>query len=111
MPYWFLFSDVLVWTKPKKESAGEKVFDFVSSIPLSEVSIGETPKKPKYEIAFTLVVEDEVTTGSTCTNIFSGGYSSLIQRKNNKRGLLTYRNCSRNKPLFDYTIYARIPFK
>jgi hypothetical protein len=51
---------MLVWTKPKKESTKEKVFDFVSAIPLSEVSIGETPKKPKYENAFALVLDDQV---------------------------------------------------
>jgi hypothetical protein len=37
-PYWFLFSDLLVWVKPKKSPAGEKVFDYVCSVKVSDIT-------------------------------------------------------------------------
>ena len=54
-PYWFLFSDLLVWVKPKKSPAGEKVFDYVCSVKVSDItSVKEIQEGKNKETALAL---------------------------------------------------------
>lgn len=61
-PYWFLFNDLLLYVEPKKTPQDHKLFDFVTTIQISEITkvdSGQDSSKKEEMVSFRITLMDE----------------------------------------------------
>jgi hypothetical protein len=72
----------LIWCETKRNSKDEKLFDYVTAIPLREISTISADQRDEKENAFRLVMENETWTLTAQTpkerNLWMNDLSSLV---------------------------------